>query len=115
MNFFLDNLIMFLISYLFIFLMYILFINRKGKKRDKKIYPEVEYLKNKFKLNSKVKDKDLLMITSLINSFIVSFTFIIVINFDKLIWGILVGFVILMILIYSLYEIAGRILKKRCK
>lgn len=51
-------------------------------------------------------------VTSLTNSFIISFSSVVVFNVDKWIWKILSGFVLLVILIYSLYEIEGKILKR---
>ena len=80
------NVIYFVVSYLIIFLLYSLVINRKKKSyKDATKQMDILYLVNKFKLNTKK-------------------TFIL---------GIMIGFLVMMMLIYSIYEIIGRILKKK--
>lgn len=116
MDFWIANLIYFGSSFLIMFLIYFFYFNRKKiKTGNYKQVMEVNYLVNRFNLNMrKLKYKNLLWIVNITNSFIVAVTFTIVANLDSFIWSLLVGFVILMILVYSLYEIVGRILKKRC-
>lgn len=114
MKFFLINLIYFVVSFLIVFLIYILFVNRKLKKNKKSTTLELNYLIKRFNLNPKKEDyKKLIMIITLINSFIISFTSVITFNIGSLLWRIFIGFALLMTLIYSLYEIAGRILKRK--
>ncbi len=116
MNFIVKNLIYFGVIFVFVFLFYILFLNRKYKKNlNKGKFPtEVSYLLKRFDLDlKKTKFNKILWITSIINSFIIAFTSVICINIDKYIVSVLIGFVVLMVLIYSLYEIVGRILKKK--
>ncbi len=112
-------LIIFCVDYFFITKRKLKIINNKGKSakgKAKKIKSigELDYLVAKFKLNYKKINKERAIIwISLINSFIISAvsTVIILIPF-KLIWQMLIAFVLLFSLIYSLYEIYGRHLKK---
>ncbi len=109
------NIIYFLVSYLIIFLLYSLVINRKKKSyKDATKQMDILYLVNKFKLNTKkTKYNTLKWITNIINPLIISITFIIVTNIKSFILGIMIGFLVMMMLIYSIYEIIGRILKKK--
>jgi len=75
---------------------------------------DILYLVNKFKLNTKkTKYNTLKWITNIINPLIISITFIIVTNIKSFTLGIMIGFLVMMMLIYSIYEIIGRILKKK--
>ena len=115
MDFLISSLICFGVSFILVFLFYLIYFNRKKiKNGDYKKLTEVNYLVRKFDLNmQKIKYKKLLWIINFTNAFIISFTFTIIVIIKGFVWGLLVGFVILMILIYSLYEIIGRVLKKR--
>ncbi len=88
-------------------------VNKKGKKKKIKTIGELEYLTFKFKLNEKLLDKNKVILwVSILNSFIISFTSSIILLIPmKLIWQLLIAFVLLFALIYSLYEIYGRHLK----
>ena len=109
------NVIYFVVSYLIIFLLYSLVINRKKKSyKDATKQMDILYLVNNFKLNTKkTKYNTLKWITNIINPLIISITFIIVTNIKSFILGIMIGFLVMMMLIYSIYEIIGRILKKK--
>ena len=110
-------LIFFVFAFLLVFLTYVLIINRKRKEYTAgKKFTEVNYIVNKFKLDMrKVKYKKLLWITTIANSFIVAATSTLVINVDGFVWQLLVGFVILLLLTFVIYEIIGRILKRKGK
>ena len=109
------NVIYFVVSYLIIFLLYSLVINRKKKSyKDATKQMDILYLVNKFKLNTKkTKYNTLKWINNIINPLIISITFIIVTNIKSFTLGIMIGFLVMMMLIYSIYEIIGRILKKK--
>ena len=109
------NVIYFVVSYLIIFLLYSLVINRKKKSyKDATKQMDILYLGNKFKLNTKkTKYNTLKWITNIVNPLIISITFIIVTNIKSFTLGIMIGFLVMMMLIYSIYEIIGRILKKK--
>ena len=48
-----------------------------------------------------------------INPLIISTTFVVISNIKSFTMSLLVGFIVMLVLIYSLYEIIGRILKKK--
>ncbi len=80
---------------------------RKIKKNKLEIY---EYLVKRFRLNpKKLHLRKMILPMSLINAFIIAFctTFITMIKVD-FIWQLMIGFVLVFFLIYSLYEIYGR-------
>jgi len=116
MSVIIESLISFSICFTLVLLVYLLFINKKRKDYNVgKNSIEINYLVNKFKLDiRKTKYKTLKLLSSFINSFIIAFTFALIINLKyKYILKLLIAFVIMFVLIYSLYEIAGRILKRR--
>lgn len=87
---------------------------KKGKKKKTKSIGELDYLIVKFKLNEKKLNKNQAIIwISLINSFIISIvSSIIMLMPFKIMWQLIIAFVLLFCLIYSLYEIYGHHLKK---
>ena len=110
-----ENIYLFLITFVIIFI--ILLINHFYKKKNQKLElsKEFTFLKSKYKLTSKDYNKETLsLITVLVNSFIISITTsIITIIKLSYIWQLLIGFTILIILIYSVYGLIGKILIKR--
>ena len=89
-------------------------ITKKGKKKKAKNISELDYLVSKFKLNkAKLNEEKVIIWISLINSFIIAITSSIIILLPfKLMWQMLIAFILLFCLIYSLYEIYGRYLLK---
>ena len=108
--------IVFIIDYFFINKRKLSNMENKNKKRKKKIkrIGELDYLVSKFKLNEKKLNKDkVIIVISLLNSFIISFVSSIVMLLDiMIVLQLLIAFVLLFSLIYALYEIYGRYLKK---
>jgi hypothetical protein len=103
-----------------VFIVDFLFVMRrklKNKKKKNNEIMEVNYLVGKFKLDKKkLFNKKVTLICSLINAFIISSVVTIISNIKlKMMWQLLIGFVLLFGLIYSLYEIYGRILVKKGK
>lgn len=90
-------------------------VTKKGKKKKVKTIGEIDYLIYKFKLNPKTMNNDKMILwISIINSFIISIvSSIIMLMPFKIMWQMLIAFVLLFGLIYSLYEIYGRHLKKQ--
>lgn len=90
-------------------------VTKKGKKKKVKTIGEIDYLVYKFKLNPKTINKDKMILwISIINSFIISIvSSIIMLMPFKIMWQMLIAFVLLFGLIYSLYEIYGRHLKNQ--
>ena len=114
----LINILFFLILAIAIFLAdYMLIFKRKLKSKKVKNYQimEFSYLIYKFQLDkNKVLYKPMALYCSLINGFIISGVVTIISNIKvKMVWQLLIGFVLLFGLIYSIYEIYGRILVKK--
>ncbi len=88
--------------------------NKKGKKKKVKPISELDYLIFKFKLKEKKLNKDRAIFwIAIINSFIISFVSSIVMILNiPIVFQLLIAFVLLFSLIYSLYELYGRHLKK---
>lgn len=111
--------VVFLVDYYFINKRKLALINskgvtKKGKQKKVKSISEIDYLVAKFKLNKKKLNKEKAIIwISLINSFIISIvSSVIMLMPFKIMWQMLIAFVLLFGLIYALYEIYGRYLKK---
>ena len=90
-------------------------VTKKGKKKKIKSISEIDYLKAKFKLDEKKLDKDkMIIMISLINAFIISLVSSIVMLMPfAIMWQMIVAFALLFGLIYALYEIYGRHLKRK--
>ena len=103
----------FIVMFLIVFLVYLLFINKR--KYNYSLLNENDQVKifiNRYKINiEKVNYKYLLSVIAFINSFIIAFTATIITNINSIIWSLIVCFVVLCILVYSMYEIAGRYFK----
>ena len=117
-NVFLSALVEYLIVFLVIFIVtYFLFI-RKNKKYDKNKVPiELLYLVKIYELDIKKIDyKKFVWIYSLINTFIMSSVYIIVIYLlESLILQIIVAIVLLIVFIIICYGLLGRYYQKRRK
>ena len=110
--------IIFLVDFWFIKRKYLKKINSK-KKSKKKVknneLTEIVYLSSKFKLDKNIHNKSsLLMLISFINAFIISLVAVVVLMLDIfVIFQLIIGFVLLVALIYSIYELLGRYLVKK--
>ena len=112
MKYLLTFLILFIAFLITDYLLLRLRINTKKKKKN---IMELTYLCNKFKLDPKTLNLNILIIIfAFINSLIISIisTFIIYLNIPKIL-KLLISFVLLLGLIYSLYEFLGRYLVKK--
>lgn len=118
----------FAVLYVLVFIVDYFFINKrkynlmfkkqkdnKKKKKEVKEFGEINYLVGKFKLDKKKIDyKSVILWTAIINSFIISFVSTVISAIPThIFWQLAVGFVLIFALIYSLYEIYGRILVKK--
>lgn len=114
----LINLLFFFIFAILIFIFdYVFVLKRKlkSKKFKNEEIMEISYLINKFNLDTnKVLYKPMCLYCALFNGFIISGVGTVIHNI-KLNYGFrfLIGFVLLFGLIYSVYEIYGRILIKK--
>ena len=113
-----STILLFIISYLIIFIFYFIIFYLYGlKKKNILKSMQVEFLKVRFGFSNKdLKPKKIGLIICFIDPLIISLTGTIV-TLPK--WNyvleLLLGFVILMALIYSFYEILGRIMKVMVK
>ena len=90
-------------------------LGKKKKKNKKYEIIEVKYLVLTYGLSKeKLLTPKIIFLTSIIDAFIIALVFLIVMLLPwKIYWQLLVGFVLLMGLIYSLYGILGKILVKK--
>lgn len=121
LSFFVIYVVVFVLHYFFLTKPAIDEVLGKAKKKSKKVNKkgprkigEVEYLVYKFKLDrKKLNYQSLKIMIPLLNSFIITFvTFIIELIPVKIVFKLLIGFVLLTALIYAIYEIYGRHLLK---
>ena len=114
-----EELILFIMTFLLVFIVYEIFIVRKSKKDKRRKKPiEVNYLINKFNLDiDNLNYKKLLNIISAVSAFDISLVVTIVSLLDNFYMQLMAGFVLIMILILVSYDIVGRIYKKKgfCK
>ncbi|MBR1749024.1 MAG: hypothetical protein IJ743_04420 [Bacilli bacterium] len=105
----------FLLCFLIIFVLIYFIYLRQIKRKKKREIIELVYLQNKFHLDSKKLNarKQILWI-SMMDAFIMSFvwTFMNFIPVDFG-WQLMIAFVLVFALIYSMYEIYGRHLVKK--
>ena len=109
--------LVFLTDYILIKRKYLKRLNGKNKKKRKlknNEMTELSYLIGKFKLNkNELNLNKLLLIISLINALIISIVAVVVLMINiHFIFQLVIGFILLIALIYSIYELLGRYLSK---
>ncbi len=111
----LFNLCFFLSLMLITFLICLLLNKRKLKKNKKGRIGEVNYLVARFNLDKrKIDYKKITTLVSLTNAFIIAFVCTVICIIPvKLIWQMLIGFVMLFILIFLFYELIGKMCLKK--
>ena len=104
--------IVFVFDYFFVKRRY---LKKKKKGRKKSELIEIAYLVGKFQIDiDKVKMNKLLIVTSLINAFIIALVSVTILLIRiNIFLQLIIGFILLLALIYSLYEILGRHLIKK--
>lgn len=112
-----EDLMFFLITFVSIFIILLINYFIKKKKGILKNSREFLLLKTKFNLSKNDFDEEKLgLVLVLVNSFIIALTATITtIVSDDYIWQITIGFALLMILIYLIYGLIGKVLCKRKK
>jgi len=107
MNPLIEYLIVFIIVF---FINYFLFIRNKQKYNKNRIPQELYYLKGLYNINiKKVNYKSFVWIYSLINTFIISTTYIIVVTLvNGILWQVIIGIILLVLLIIICYGLLGR-------
>ena len=108
------SLILFIVTFVVVFLVYLLFVIRRSKYLDKFINgKEITYLKRVYKIKIKESDyKSIAKLLAITNSFIIACSVTIVSLFKNLILEILVGFATVMVLILICYHIIGKLYQK---
>ena len=119
-----KQVILFLMTYVFVFIIYqILIIKKvkepkKKKRKPKKVKNtkpiEVSILESKYKIDlEKVNYNKLLLIISLVSSLDITIIITLVMIFDNYFLKILVGFLLTFPVIFVSYELIGRYYKKK--
>ena len=105
--------IIFIVAFLINFIIDLI----KIKKRKFKKMSEIQYLINKFDLDiNKMNYKKISFIISLINAFIMATVTTVISKIDApMIIQLLCGFILLFAMIYGIYELYGRKLRKNMK
>ena len=108
------SLILFFVTFVGVFLIYLLFVIRRKKYLDKFIKgKEINYLKKVYKIRIKESEYGgLAMLVAITNSFIMAISVTIVSLFKNIIIEILVGFGTVMALILICYHIIGKLYQK---
>lgn len=108
------SLILFLVTFVVVFLIYLLFVIRRKKYLDKFIKgKEIAYLKKVYKIKIKESDyKGIVLLVAITNSFIIAISVTIVSLFKNIFLEILVGFGTVMALILICYHIIGKLYQK---
>ncbi len=114
-----KNVLMFLYDFVLLFLLfyliYTVFLNKK--KRDYSKLKKNDVIKifiARYDLDMRKTDyKKVLNVITIINSFIISFSATLVLHIENFWLKVAVCFVVIFILIYSLFEIAGRYFKNK--
>ena len=116
---FMEEVVLFLITYVLVFLMYQIFIVSKAKrnkdKKNKKEPLEILYLKKMYKKLDfkKIPYNQLLQLIALISSFDISIIVTIVVHINNFLLEILVGFFGIIILILISYHVIYLFYKKK--
>ena len=110
-----KELVFYLIMFVLIYLFYVIFVlNRKNVLKNFPNGKEMNYLKLKYGI--KVNDKNLKEIANkvfLANSFIMATTVYIVCLFKSLLLQIIVGILVVIILILTIYHLIGSYYRKK--
>lgn len=110
-----QELILFLVSYIVVFVLYRFFIVRKAISEVKKKEPfEVTYLVGKYKLDLKKVDyRELLMVISIVSSFDIALVVTIIMLFKNFWLEVIIGFISMIIIILVSYHIVYLVYKKK--
>ena len=115
MDVILINLFYFVGLFMLSYILYSVFLNKNRKEYSKlKKNDEVKFFIARYNLNMKKTNyKDVLRSVTIMNCIIISFAATIIFNIESIIWSVLVSFIVVVALTYSLYEIVGRYYKRK--
>lgn len=107
--------IFFLITFIFIFIIYIIYLLIKKKFNKLMKVNQYAYLIHRYQIDeNKINQNKMIILVALCNSFIIANTAIIIGLFDiNVWWQMIVSFLVLFILIFIVYGIVGYFLKKK--
>lgn len=119
-----NEFVLFLMSFVFVFIIYQIFIIGPAKKRksgksknkndESKEVTEIKYLVKRYRLDmKKVSYNQLLQIVALVSSFDISLVVSIILSFDNFILEILIGFVSTLLIILISYHFVYLFYKKK--
>ena len=106
----------YVIVFLLVFVInYFLFIRKKKRYNKKKVPVELAYLLLVYKIDvKKINYKRFVWIYSLVNTFIVSTVYMIVMYLaEGIVWQLIVGIILLILLTIICYGIMGRIYERK--
>jgi len=111
---FIQGLMLFMLSFIIVFVLYRVFIIRKAKRKKNPKEPfEVTYLVNKYKLDlKKINYKRLLNVISLISSFDIALVVVIIVLLKSFILEIIVGLVSTVVIILISYHLVYIVYKR---
>ena len=119
-----EELILFFLTFLLLFVIYQIFLigplkeenleKRKNKKKSDKELLEIKYLKSKYDLDfNKIKRNQLLQICAITSSLDMAIAVTVVAFIKSFLWEIVVGFVVVVSLIYISYYLIYLFYKKK--
>jgi hypothetical protein len=109
-----EVLIDFLVIFVLVCLFYLLVLNR-SKKDFNKLKPNdfIRMFVLKYNIDiEKINYNLMINLIAVINSFIIAITSAIIIKIEGFIWSLIACFVILFILVFVLFDMAGKYIKK---
>ena len=116
MNEIVKSLIEFLVLFVIIFIVYKLIYRRKKDFSKLKDSDEIRVFVLRYNIDiRKIDYKKLLTVLALINAFIIAFTATIIVRIESIAWSIIVCLLIVLALIFSLFNLAGRYFKSHEK
>lgn len=110
-----EYVIYFILTFLFVYMISYFFVVRKaGKKTQKKIPVEVEYLIKKYNIDLKKVDyRSFINTISITGSIIMALTVLIIFNIENILLQLLVAFVVMIPLILIGFKLVGEFYKKK--
>ena len=111
-----QELILFLMTFVFVFLLYKILVVRKAKKKGKKFKEPIEitYLVNRYNLDlEKVNYKKLLRVISITSSFDISLVVTIIVLLDNFFLEVILGFILTLVIILLSYHMVYLVYKKK--
>ena len=110
-----EEVLLFLMTYVFVFLIYQLFVISKSKRKNSKKMPvEVNYLISVYKIDiDKINYKKLLLLISLVSSLDISIIVTLVLVFNSYFVKLIVSLLITIPIIILSYHLVGNYYKKK--